>query len=676
MRKKIGVVVSLICCFLLVISLWGQAGSIPKTNINYSGEVSLELISEDGQSNFKTDYYLYILGNPYPGLNLFTHLKTGRDKIDRLLITYQEENGELQVGDYSLGEMKNNFFNFENDQRGIKTAFIYPEEGLKLQLFGASVKGIHQKDELEGEGQVGPFYLNFAPIIPESEEITINGTGLSEDDYEIDYQLGKITLEEPLEKDDKMVVYYSYIPGGGYYQRQIRGGSTFVEKENFTIKTHLVRIEDEPEGDKLFLYLPPKKFQAGVIMGEWSGVDWFHTENQFAWSELTGFQRREDLAYDGLIRIGKVNDTNLSLRYINQGANFLTSIDQREAEPLKQYQIKGKWQVSPPFKLSFLYDYSNDNPDANPDLITTYQQDYKLKGQWELDSNSYLQSGYYRHIEGDDLIVLPEGKETSSFYLSYKQRGDNDLVVTVERGEILWIGQSAVGLGLSHRYIKLDSSLGIKGDLFQGDFALEASYLEPLERDSWEPFHEYQLSSDLGYNIDKGRISYSAEKEFNRDEGRLDQEIALRRVFLRRFKGQLKYKWEEDIYPVKDLAKSISGQLYYVGPIRTETGISMSNDKKTFHLKLDKGPTAFQLKWVDGEDFIKQSGQLEYKRESFNIISRVIDKEEEGTRATWWELEGSYKLKDGVKVKYIGQAPFAHNMEVSDKNIIKLIFSF
>ena len=72
--------------------------------------------------------------------------------------------------------------------------------------------------------QMPSFYIGRLNIIPESEEVKVNGTRLKRNaDYIMIYEVGSVEIFRELDEYDEITIDYEYMPFGGQYQQTIAG---------------------------------------------------------------------------------------------------------------------------------------------------------------------------------------------------------------------------------------------------------------------------------------------------------------------------------------------------------------------------------------------------------------------------------------------------------------------
>jgi cell surface protein SprA len=68
------------------------------------------------------------------------------------------------------------------------------------------------------------FYLGRLNILPESEEVKVNGRRLQRNvDYMMIYEVGSIEIFKELDEYDEITIDYEYMPFGGQFQQTIAG---------------------------------------------------------------------------------------------------------------------------------------------------------------------------------------------------------------------------------------------------------------------------------------------------------------------------------------------------------------------------------------------------------------------------------------------------------------------
>lgn len=87
------------------------------------------------------------------------------------------------------------------------------------QLPSSSTLGQASADLIQGKGTRGPYPLRFAPVVPNSESVYLDGRRLIRDaDYAIDYSSGTLIFYVPVRTLSTLQVYYRYDPQGNRSQ--------------------------------------------------------------------------------------------------------------------------------------------------------------------------------------------------------------------------------------------------------------------------------------------------------------------------------------------------------------------------------------------------------------------------------------------------------------------------
>ncbi len=151
--------------------------------LRYSTEVNGEIMQNSNP--LKEDHIFLNLKNPYFTLNLGDHS------------VFFEENSLLLEKTYNQGASGKIFYKYTEG------GFIYTK-----------AKGKNLYKRFRGDNTQGPFYLDYAPLIQESERVRMIKNGRYENlkrgiDYEIDYFSGSITfLNRIIKKDEIIEIFY------------------------------------------------------------------------------------------------------------------------------------------------------------------------------------------------------------------------------------------------------------------------------------------------------------------------------------------------------------------------------------------------------------------------------------------------------------------------------------
>ncbi|MCK4258863.1 MAG: hypothetical protein KAX49_07785 [Halanaerobiales bacterium] len=655
----------LIIMLLLLIVLISPAiesGTISDLNLVYSGEVKLGLTCEKGVTNFLPSYLLYLQGEPYPGFYLMTYARSGGDLIDQIFIDYTKNNLEIQLGDNLFHNIGGKFLSFDQNQRGGLISYSCFNQSLKVEAMGALVKGLNQIEELEGQGNAGPYFLHNGPIIPGSEILKKNGIILTEDDYEINYQTRMINFLEPVEKDEMIEISYTYQPGGGNYERVLSGLTLSGDWCGFNGNVNWIKVEDYPrEGG--FIFLPPRLLEIGVFKGDWQKFKWLKLENELAWSEVSGDLKYSDWAYDGVFRLGE-SQSYLEGRYTYCGSEFRSSLDQVESTPLVEYFLEGRWQVNPYFYFISMAEYNHDNPEMNPELITTYESYRFIKGYWQCTPTSYIQLVFQEKDTGDDLIYLPLGQTNNIVSLFYHYQGPWSLNLGIDGGDKIWKSQSSSVL--NYQYMKLNSMVKWKNSKWDSLIEYNSEYIHLIEdqADQINHFLKYMLK----YKIYSGEISIAGEEDIETEYLRHFQEVSFKKRLMNNLHTQIKYQREMEVYSKANNVpkEKLIFQIFYHGSVRIEARWNQNNQSTSGRIAVSGKKKEVQFNWLENEKIKQYSSKVKLnlfsKLNLQSMLTYEITKSENQSNLGL-VVNGVYKMNENIKFNFFGEIPLNGDIE-------------
>ena len=127
---------------------------------------------------------------------------------EKTTLTLQHRAWELQAGDVEGSLLNTNkFASFSKSLRGLE--FGYNARRFQFKALQSSVRGVAQTVSLQGNGSAGPYYLSASEIIPDSEQISINGQAVAQHQgYTIDYQVGSVTFNYSVPQTSTIVISF------------------------------------------------------------------------------------------------------------------------------------------------------------------------------------------------------------------------------------------------------------------------------------------------------------------------------------------------------------------------------------------------------------------------------------------------------------------------------------
>lgn len=109
-------------------------------------------------------------------------------------LNYENHGFTADLGDIHGHLLNSNqFASFSKTLRGVM--FGYKTGRLEMRAVRSSVKGAARTVSIQGNGGLGPYYLNANQIIQDSEQVQVDGQPMKlGEDYTMDYQVGTITF--------------------------------------------------------------------------------------------------------------------------------------------------------------------------------------------------------------------------------------------------------------------------------------------------------------------------------------------------------------------------------------------------------------------------------------------------------------------------------------------------
>lgn len=649
---------------ILLFSSIAETTYLPEYNLFYSGEISMGMeLDDDNKFLLDPDYFLYLQGEPYSHLFVIGYLKPEGELFDKILVDYNKNKYRIQYGDNTFQEMGGKFINFNQNQRGVNLEYSFLNKSMSLKAVRAYVKSLNYTEEIEGNGSNGPYFLSKTPIVPGSESIAREGRYLLEDEYKIDYQTGEIILLESLGRKEEIEVSYSYLPGGGYYERLLEGiawtgeySGNWGEVEGEA--AWLLEKDNPIKSNSIIFEMPPRLLQARIIKINFDLFNLLKINNELANSNIKGPLNLKDNAYEGVLQLG--NEKNhLQYTYTYQGPNFYKSLEEGKAEPLEADSLKGRWQVMPNIYLSGEMEYSHDNPEKRDELITSYEEKKTYKAYWQLSPYTYLQFVRQRKETGDDLIYLPLGQIISSTAVMYSYQNKHSFDIGFKKGKMLW--KDPYSQHLNNNYYEVDGSLSWQDGSWDTEFYIDSKYIfQPQVKIEGPVSSEHYFNSIISYMIPAGRITYEREDELEADFTRKTQEFSIKKNITNNLQGKLRYEWDEEIYPDSNLKFEQEygiGFIYY-GPVSLSFDYNQGKNNNRY-IQASLGWNKGKLKLNMIEDSEGKTMKLENELKLLPVLiikpSLIYKRDKNKEKEFYLKLSGGYSLSRRIKIKIIGE---------------------
>ena len=363
------------------------------------GDWLLTMAYDSGKAGAQSPFF----GQIDPGKYYTVYNDASIQKYDaasrrKLYVKLEKERFSLLFGDYDTDISTTELSRYSRRFTGLKGE--YHDAHTDLKLFGANSDQLFVKDELRGDGTSGLYRLSHAPLLPNSEKITIEVRDRLRPekilerrvlqrfrDYEIDYDRGMLRFREPI-----------YSTDGDFNPRYI-----------------VVDYEIEGIGSKHYSY-------GGRVLGKWFddalevGLTGIHEDQGVIVNRLAGA--------DATVKLGggtKLHAEIVRTRNGKEGNDTTASAQFFEAEHLshnlylrgyyrKQDNAFGLGQLSASLGATRKYglDYSKTFENRLTIKGSAYKNDDLLRGVsekvWEnrLEIRQTLWSAYmgYRYADG------------------------------------------------------------------------------------------------------------------------------------------------------------------------------------------------------------------------------------------------------------------------------------
>ena len=116
------------------------------------------------------------------------------DGINNNSVRLSTDTWELYFGEYIAQLNKTELTAFSKRLDGVKG--VYRSGPWQIEALTSETKGDSNYEQIRGNNSQGPYYLAHSPIVIYTEKVKLNGLVLQREvDYDLDYDLGKITLK-------------------------------------------------------------------------------------------------------------------------------------------------------------------------------------------------------------------------------------------------------------------------------------------------------------------------------------------------------------------------------------------------------------------------------------------------------------------------------------------------
>ena len=175
---------------------------------------------------------------------------------------------QTQFGDYDTGLNETNLGKYTRRLSGLQT--VYEGERFEFSGFAAETNQDFMRDEIAADGTSGPFRLNAAPLVRNSEKIIVESRNRFRPDevlmatpltryvdYDIDFQTGEIVLRLPIAaaNDDKSynVLVAEYETSAPVERNLVAGGRAAVNFADGRAQAGVTFIHEEGRPDAVDL---------------------------------------------------------------------------------------------------------------------------------------------------------------------------------------------------------------------------------------------------------------------------------------------------------------------------------------------------------------------------------------------------------------------------------------
>jgi uncharacterized repeat protein (TIGR01451 family) len=476
----------------------------------------------------------------YPIYGDQSRLATDSDAQGKFYLRLERADSYMMYGNYSSEEFTQTELSkygrtLSGAKAHLETKDFLPqplegEANIKLDFFRSRNKQDQRQDFLAGRGISGPYFLSRKPIIEYTQDVRLevhdknrSDVVLSSQnqtldlDYEIDYDLGKITFKQPVPTQDEngdpvfIVVDYEYVPDtrqDEHYTQGVRGEIVFGEQEGADrlskIKIGSQFIAEKKDSGKLRLYgidATTEIFPGTRINAEWAHANDFVSKEGNAWRVEASSRLFND----------KVHLQAYNSRI---GPDFSNPVNVTESA-VEKYGVTG--EIKPWKSTSIIVDhYRNRSIQSH-----TFQRDTRVDAYYEKD-DYILGAGYiykeFRDERNEEQDIVSDG-----FRLQCGFKATADLLASLEykfekeNEETLWRQAiSTVSPRLDYRLSESDA-LYLRHDFtYEKTKGRERSYNANLtsvglERRSKEGVSNYIEYGFTGQGVNSAKIGQNVD---------------------------------------------------------------------------------------------------------------------------------------------------------------------
>lgn len=247
-------------------SQWLKGNLLKRIRINGSRQLGFHLHNVAGDNDaFKTSNYygqgrfsdvgqLTVTGNRVLDLFNFSfqvqNNRFGNPQGQRFTTQYERNGLRAGFGDIQASSVSNNtFVGFNRSLNGAQ--FGYSKGPLSFSVVQSRSRGSAQTISIQGNGSAGPYYLNAAQLIQDSDRVMVDGVQLVRgNDYTLNYETGTLTFSSRvIPQTSSIVVSFEAF---GASSATVRGFSVGLGlgKENQRGRLGLIVLEQNQRGQK------------------------------------------------------------------------------------------------------------------------------------------------------------------------------------------------------------------------------------------------------------------------------------------------------------------------------------------------------------------------------------------------------------------------------------------
>lgn len=348
----------------------------------------------------------------------------------KLYVKIEKGRSSVMFGDYETGLTENEFTRYDRRFNGLKADM---ESGpFNLKGFGTYASQTITKDEFQGNGTSGFYFLSKTPVIENSEKIHIEvrdryhpETVISQTDkaryadYDINYTTGSILFKKPVASFDPdlnpihiVVVYESNDPGDKYF---IYGARAGVKSENGSEAGVTAVVEEKSIKNTELVGMDAK-----IKLGEKTEL-----KGEVAWSDT--LDKGADKAWKIELSSELQDKLNIETYYRNVGTDFDNASMTGSETGTEKYGGKAGYRATEKTDITAESYVQNDKTDRTALNVNTVGVKHKF-------GDSSIETGY---------MLLQEtkaGEPDAASQVAYAELGSNlteRLSASVRREQVL-----------------------------------------------------------------------------------------------------------------------------------------------------------------------------------------------------------------------------------------------